>query len=82
MHGVNLALASRGLTVEATRSCAKNTKVVASPGAYVDDCVFMRPFLVPVLSGLKTAMMLLHDTVGLNCERGTTTDIKASVPSM
>ena len=55
-----------------------------SPGAYVTDLSFTRPFLLgpvffrtalPYSGGyLERGGMLLHDAFGINCEKGATTD--------
>ena len=65
-----------------------------SPGAYVNDCILLGHFCgVSVSFGplsrtlgtyldLERGGMPFHGGVGINCEKGSTTEIKAQEPSI
>ena len=86
MDGVKVALGNRGMTVEAARQCAKDRKEWRALPTYVTESVTRTlPFLLgPVF--FRTALpcsggynqerggMPLHDTVGINCKNGATTE--------
>ena len=45
-------------------------------------CSFRPPSRALVAYHKERSGMALHDVVGINCEQGTTTDIKVQVPSV
>ena len=73
MDGVKVAFGNRGMTVEAARQCAKDRKVWRARKEW--RSVFFRTALP--CSGdyhLERGGMPLHDGVGVNCEKGATTE--------
>ena len=88
MDGVNVALGNRGMTVEAARQCRKIGRS-GEPWYICNRMSLTRPFLLgPVF--FRTALpcsggdhmerggMPLHDAVGINCKKGTTTEHHSS----
>ena len=84
MDSVKVTLGNRGMTVEAARQCAKDPKKCRAlvlmelnefPTAILLGPIFFRTSL-PCSVGyhLERGEMPLHDAVGINCKKGTTTE--------
>ena len=82
MIGVNVTSGSRGMTIEGARQKLWRS---GQPGEYVDDWVscgqfctlpvfFRTPPRALVAYNQERGGMLLHDTVGMNCQKGATTE--------
>ena len=92
MDGVEVALGNRGMTVEAASLCAKDRKEWRTL-VHMKLNEFQRPFLLgPVFFRtalrctcgyhLKRGGMPVHDTVGINCKKGATTENQRAVASI
>ena len=89
IDGVKVALGNRGMTVEAARQCAKDRKEWrALVHMQLNENMQLNMQLGPVF--FRTALpcsggyhmerggMPLHDAVGINCEKGATTEYQGS----
>ena len=67
MDGVKVALGNRGMTVEAARQCAKDRKEWRAVFLWTE---------LPCSGGyhLDRGGMPLHDAVGINCKKRSTTE--------
>ena len=84
MDGMKVALGNRGMTVEAARQCVKDRKKWrALVQMYLNEflaAIFAWPCVLldrpPALWWLShgEGRIPLHDAVGINCEKGATTE--------